>query len=195
MADEAQDVPAGEHARRDDDQPTIVEKRAPGSVGRRRADHKGPRMWRDFWMLILSGIVLLSLHSSSGTSDQAKTAAQHANQAIQQVQEGRSTATAIQCAVISAFADAGRATISGTSLSDTPFTRQLERLGYPPLAQRQAQAKAAGKLYVQAISTRIDRELEQHGKKPPPGHSLVRADGSINCQTFARLARAPLPAR
>lgn len=158
-------------------------KRAPGSVGRRHSDRKGPRHARDFWLFLVTLLVFFALHNSNDTANSAKDTAQKNRDVIHKVQEGRTTGSAISCAVISAFGVAGKEVISGSANSpETALTRFLEQHGYPSQKIRSAQAVAAGNAYIKSISDSIERKI---GHK---GDGLVRKDGTIDCTKLAALS-------
>ncbi len=97
--------------------------------------------------------------------------------------EGRDIARDFSCATTSAVIDAGIATIKGGGRTISPeFERNLRRLGYPPLVQRQLQADLAAAAYARAVATRVQSATGRT--------DLVREDGSLNC---ARLRAVTKP--
>src|SRR5207245_6637529 len=108
-------------------------------------------------VLFVSGALFaLALHKAS-------SAAHDAQQAIQAVQVQRRVTQRINCAVVGAVSQAGRAVISGPMATrETPFTRFLEAHGYPSLKVREARAKQAALAYVQDVSNRVDTAVGGH---------------------------------
>lgn len=158
-------------------------KRAPGSVGRRHSDRKGPRHARDFWLFLVTLLVFFALHNSNNTANNAKKLSQSNRDVIHNVQEGRTTGSAISCAVISAFGQAGKEVISGSANApENALTIFLEQHGYPPQKARRQQAVAAGDAYIKSISDAIENKV---GHK---GDNLVKPDGTINCKKLAALS-------
>jgi hypothetical protein len=143
----------------------------------RRRDDRGvfpdwlpERFYRDLWLLIITGgMLLLAILLVNNVNSQAK---------------GRHFTVGFTCAALSAISQEGREVIAGPQKLNTPFERNLERLGYPPVAVRRAQAQAAAQAYVRGISNRIQ---EQVGYK---GSRLIRADGTIDCTKLQKLGNA-----
>ena len=102
-----------------------------------------------------------------------------------QIQHGRVADGEITCAVLSGVTEQGREVIIGaTGGKDTPFLRQLERLGYPPLRVRRVRAERAATAYVDGIAAKV---VQAVGRK---GLSLVKHDGTIDCRAFLRLTNS-----
>lgn len=151
--------------------PEESERRAQ-SRGRRAVDRKWPQLVRDFWLFVITAVVLVALSNSSD--------------AVTSVQQGRQTSLRVTCAVQSAVAQAGRQVIAGSDVAPpTAEEKALEAFGFPPFKQRHKQAERAADLYVSGISASID------GKIGHKGDGLVDSDGTINCQRLAQLAKIP----
>jgi hypothetical protein len=142
---------------------------------RRRSDrfiiNAHENWYRDVWLLIITLVVLYTAIQISSTSNR--------------ISEGRHFALSTSCAVESAVAAQGRDVILHSSPpTDTPLFRFLERHGYPPLKARLAQQRIEARAYVQGIAEAVQASTGVKGK------SLVRADGSLDCKRFSRLANA-----
>lgn len=124
---------------------------------------------RNFWLLVITGLVLLALHGQSV-------------QLSQQV-KSRHFVIAVSCAVQSGTSEAGRAIISGSARAkETPFDRALERLGYPPRPQRIKAADVAGSLYVAGLARRVRLLAGSRAK------GLIMPDGGIDCHRLRQIA-------
>lgn len=136
------------------------------------SDRKWPQLVRDFWLFVITAVVLVALSNSSD--------------AVTSVQQGRQTSLRVTCAVQSAVAQAGRQVITGSNVPP-PATqeRALEALGFPPFKVRHRQALKAADDYVATISKHIDAQI---GRK---GDGLVKSDGTIDCTRLAELAKIP----
>lgn len=115
----------------------------------------------------------------------AATAARDAARAVSKQAEGRRIAVQIICGATSGVIEAGRATITGqTSAAFSPvFERNLERLGFPPKAQRESVARRQAVLYAKFIAKRVRDVADGRGR------GIVRKDGSLNCDRLQRAAR------
>lgn len=130
------------------------------SPHRRSDDNR--RTYRDFWLLLISGLVALALAN--------------AQDALDRQQEGRKVALTVSCAVLSSVSEAGRQVIvRGSEQPDSPFMRFLEQHGYPRLAAREKAGQMAAEAYVAGISARIERSVGHRGD------GLVNRDGTVNC--------------
>lgn len=121
-------------------------------------------------MLVVIGLVLFALLAYNHTLDQIKGE--------------RHTAIAITCALLSATTEAGKEAITGGVLPENHFTRELERLGYPPYPIRKKQARDAANAYVQFLTTRASTAIGAQA------HDLVGPGGNLDCHQFARLSGA-----
>lgn len=136
--------------------------------GRRRGDNR--RTYRDVWMLITTALVVIALLGMQ--------------QSLDAVRSGRHIAIAANCAVLSAVADAGRATIEhGATVTHHEETALL-RLGFPPEAVREAAARAEARAYVASISQAVDRQIGHRGDR------LIRRDGTVDCRRLEVLTHA-----
>lgn len=149
--------------------------------------HPERNRYRD--VLILMGLALMgwAVAVASSASDGARRSNRTANHALVKVQEGRATSIALLCGIESAVAQAGRDVIDPPQM-DTPFSRALERLGYPTLAKRKAQAAKAGQLYLAEIGAHIRKALRFRGKDTRLANKLLRPDGTINCRVLVQLS-------
>jgi hypothetical protein len=146
--------------------------------GRRREDQleellaHGSRNFRRYRRRAYLGFLLLAAATA--------LALLQAQRAIDRQEDGRRQTTNVFCAGLSAVAEAGRATIDGSAAGLSPkFTRNLERLGYPPRREREAAARAAAAAYTRAIGQAVERESGVTG--------LVRANGSLDCARLRRV--------
>lgn len=144
--------------------------------------------YRDVLLVIAVVFMGLALWVAQNATSTANRATHEADRAIARVQAGRQVSVGITCAALSAISEAGRRVI-GNPMPDTPFTRTLERLGYPSYPQRVALARQAADKYVEQISGRVNESLAEHGKRPVPG--LVRGNGTINCRVLANISAVP----
>lgn len=154
--------------------PTDDPDRRERTTGRRVSDNERriPQLLRDFWLFVITAIVLLALSNASD--------------AVTGVQQGRQTSLRVTCAVQSAVAQAGRQVIAGSNVPPPAAEEKaLEAFGFPPFKERHKQAQHAADLYVSGISASIDKQI---GHK---GDGLVNPDGTINCQRLAQLAKIP----
>lgn len=136
--------------------------------------------FRNLWLLLITVVVLLAIGAQEG--------------ALRSQARGRRFVIAVNCATISAVAEAGRDVIaSPANQPETPFDRALEGIGYPPRPQRVQQAKLLSTLYVQHIVSLVARHLASLGEVKHP-HALavrlVQSDGTINCGLLQSLGRA-----
>lgn len=100
---------------------------------------------------------------------------------------GRAVALDVTCGAASAVIEAGRRTITGSSVARDPKTGKvdqkrelaLRKLGFPPLKVRERHAAEAAAEYAREIARRVE---EQSGRR-----GLVRKDGALDC---GRLKRA-----
>lgn len=122
--------------------------------------------YRDVWLAITTGIVVLALA--------------HSDDAIQQQKQGRTSAVQVTCGALSAVIEAGRATL-GADVQPPEFRRALERLGLPPRRARSEAAKVAGNAYRKSIADSIERQAHVKG--------LVQKDGTLDCNKLAQLAK------
>lgn len=150
--------------------------------GRRRSDLERHRLirwrenwYRDVWLLLTTALVAWALLGQNNVLDDVRR--------VQDEQrEGRRAAVQVTCAATSAVIDAGRATIIGGAQNlDPEFTASLERLGYPPVEVRQAQAQKAAKAYAKAIANRVETATGFTG--------IVNENGTLNCAKLADLSR------
>lgn len=139
--------------------------------GRRWYDSLWYRRGRDGWMLIITIVTLFALY--------------HAHDAVRQVQNGRRVGQGITCAVLSSISETGKQVIEGSSLSETPFTRFLERHGYPPPKVREREARKKGRAYVRNISRSVERLVGHRGD------GLIRKDGTIDCRRLSVVSAIP----
>lgn len=132
--------------------------------------HQSPR---DLSRLVIVFAVILGIcvATLAGTAAYSLTAIARQNA---RQREGREVGVKITCATLGAVIDAGRKTISSSTIVGSPrFTRNLERLGMPPADERKAQAQLAADAYAKAIA---DAVQERSGVK-----GAVNKDGTLNC--------------
>lgn len=99
---------------------------------------------------------------------------------------GRAVAIDALCGAVSGVVDAGRQTILGAALQPpTPFTRELEKLGYPPIKIRRKQAEAAARAYGSQIAAAVEKATHRKG--------LARKNGTLDCTRVKAAARASDP--
>lgn len=157
--------------------PTPVSKSRLGRLSDKLSRYSG--LIQNGWLLIISVVVVIAISAAEHASTRSDTA-------IQNVQTGRKNSLAVTCVIIDAFATAGRVTISSAgSLPESAFTRNLEKLGYPPLKVRQAQSVKAARGYVVLISDKVSAALGGKAAK-----RLVNKDGTIDCRQFKLIAHA-----
>jgi hypothetical protein len=131
--------------------------------------HTARHVYRDVWLVIITGLALLGIWLN--------------HNAVQGQIAGRHFAVGFTCAVQSAIAEGGRDVILGqTSRPVTRFERELEKLGYPPRAQRHKAAEQAAREYVQHISARVKAQVGANAR------NLIRPDGTIDCTRLQELA-------
>lgn len=132
--------------------------------------HQAPR---DLSRLLIVFAVILGacVATLAGTAVYSLTAIAHQNA---RQQEGRKVGVKITCAALGAVIDAGRRTITSSTIVGSPrFTRNLERLGLPPAAARKAQAQLAADAYAKAIADAVRKRSGVKG--------VVNGDGTLNC--------------
>lgn len=132
-------------------------------------------------------LVLLVVLLMTGSTALSAAALWRVSGQTQAIQEGRRTATAVNCAVASAVISAGRKTITSAQPLPPRLERNLERFGYPTFEQRQAGARKAAAAYAQEILVAVANEV---GRKST---ELVHADGTLNCDAFQSVARTDSP--
>lgn len=123
-------------------------------------------------LLIVFAVILgVCVATLAGTAVYSLTAIAHQNA---RQQEGRAVGVKITCATLGAVIDAGRKTISSSTIvGSARFTRNLERLGLPPAAERKAQARLAADAYAKAIADAVQKRSGVKG--------AVNRDGTLNC--------------
>lgn len=124
---------------------------------------------RNFWLLVITGVSCLAIIGNYNT--------------LHTQTRGRHFAIAVICAFGNAGEEAGRSVLAASGqMPETRFTRNLERLGYPPFPVRRRQGNTAASEYVKSISTRVQRQV---GRRVP---GLIRPDGTLSCERLQRLA-------
>lgn len=105
------------------------------------------------------------------------------NGKVESQREGRRVAVDVLCGGLSAVAEAGRATITGSTDSLSPeLTAFLERHGYPPLAVREREAEAGGKAYAKLIADAVAKRAKRT--------DLVDAKtGALKCERLLEAAQ------
>lgn len=103
--------------------------------------------------------------------------------------DGRKVGLGVTCGVLSGVTEAGRRTIeAGAMPATTPqglrFDRNLQRLGYPPVAARQAAASAAADHYVQLIVREVEQTSGVKGLVITKGSQR----GKLDCKKLGRVA-------
>lgn len=148
------------------------------------------RGYRDLWLFIASGLLVLSLIFIVKAVHQAESAAHESKVAISKVQTGRKAATGFTCAAASALAQAGREVVEQSNAQRKVPTPKAEKLllelGFPPLDQREAAAKATGRAYTHRITELVEQKA---GVPRKIAASLIEADGSLNCARLRELAK------
>lgn len=128
-----------------------------------------PEPVRDLWMLGLTILIVVTL-----TGQQS---------AIDRQREGRKTALEAVCGIEQATISAGRAQLlSSGHIRPVRFERNLVRLGYPPRAVRERQARVAAAGYSTLIARAVQRESGIGG--------LVGPDGQLRCGLLVRAGKA-----
>jgi hypothetical protein len=101
---------------------------------------------------------------------------------INDIQKGRQSSVATTCAATNAVVLAGQATLRAGGAPLPPrLEASLRALGYPTLAQRQAQAAKAARAYSLTISRAIAQSAHRN--------DLVSPDGSLRCDRLRSLAQ------
>lgn len=153
-----------------------------GSRMQQLIDSPQYRLVRDGWLVVITIVVAFACITAVSGSNQAKEASRQASANVAQIQRGRRIGTKINCAALGAVSQAGRQIIENSAQAVPPrLEHALEALGFPPVAQRIAAAKASADAYVRAISSDIDRQIGQRHDR------LVRSDGTIDCHELERL--------
>lgn len=98
--------------------------------------------------------------------------------------EGRRLALGVNCAALSAIAEAGRETIMAATPLPPGVEQLLEAHGFPTPAERRAAAKIAADNYVHRISATVESQVGRRGD------GLVNANGTLNCARLQVVARA-----
>lgn len=125
--------------------------------------------YRDVWLIIISGLVLLALARASDEREAQL--------------EGRRTAVEAVCGATSAVVQAGQATITGGGAGiPEELSRFLERHGYPPKSVREEQAKLAAEAYAKNVSKQIEKNSGLTG--------IVRENGTLDCEKMVEAALA-----
>lgn len=144
-----------------------------GEHPRRRATDRAPGwlvgLWRNFVPLIALGLAAYAVAGIQTDVDVQR--------------QGRGVAIDILCGFGNGVEAAGKATIT-TPVQPPEFRRNLEKLGLPPEAERQANAKVAGEAYARLISQNV---ADQAGAAAV---DVVNKDGSLNCDALSKAARA-----
>lgn len=137
--------------------------------------------YRDAWLLAITVFVLLGFKALDDQNTE--------------IQQGRKATTGITCAVSAAVVKGGKLTI--VSSAEAPLPHRLEVFlrahGYPPLAQRKAQAQQAGEAYSQFINAEIIAASGVHAKQvlePSRLHGKPNPRaGELNCKRLRALAK------
>jgi hypothetical protein len=145
------------------------------SVPRRRHDDRGwksviirENAYRDVWLLLISGFLLLALVRSQD--------------AIDRQIEGRRIGSSITCSVISSVIEAGRDQILSSATPGPPnFEANLRKLGYPPIKVRREAAQAAAHQYASRIAWRVKEASGLRG--------IIRKDGTLNCPNLQKAVK------
>lgn len=144
--------------------------------------HPRANFYRDVWLLAVTAVVLLGLKALSNQNDE--------------IQAGRQATTGITCAVSAAVVKGGKITI--VSSAEAPLPPRLEaflqRYGYPPRAERQKQAEAAGNAYTNLINREILRVVGVRASKVLEPEKLPNGKpnpdaGSLNCERLRAFAK------
>lgn len=147
---------------------------APADARGRPVYSEGPIIRALEWAAMISSLLALMAVIASATFYVIS---------LSQISHSRKAAVTLTCGVLTAVTTAGWDTVTGGVLPEDPFTRQLERFGYPPYSVRQAQARQAGDAYVNTIAARIAKVAGDRRAA-----DLVMPRGAINCRRFIRLS-------
>lgn len=154
---------------------------------RRKTDRwpHGPTRGASIWLTIVSFLVLIALIGARNSQDRADRAVRGNAQALSAIQAGRKNALNVTCTLATALLIAGKRTIASAAVGrETVFTRNLERIGYPPPSVRRAEATATARAYTATI-------LEVMAKNPTTRDlGIIRPNGTLNCKRFQQIGHA-----
>jgi hypothetical protein len=141
-------------------------------------------------LLLVTVFVFIAINSTHNQAEKSKDLSLQNNATLQHVQEGRQTGSAVTCAIVSAFSQAGKRVITGPPKPPPTAQEQaLEKLGFPPFPIRHQQQLTAGNEYIKSISNSIEEKI---GHK---GDGLVKHDGTIDCAKLAALSNLKIPTK
>jgi hypothetical protein len=115
--------------------------------------------------------------------------------------ESRAIGRATSCAIQSAVIRASVAAILGGVEQPPELDRNLQRLGFPPEAERRRQAQQAARAYALEISRAVEAAVRRAAPPPQGGPAtrpesvgtIVNEDGTLDCRRLDVLVSRPGP--